>query len=947
MPPEAPPRLFLVDGYALIYRAFFALISRPLRTSKGENTSVAWGIANFLLRLRERHRPEYLAWVNDAGDSFRTARYPEYKSTREKLDAELQADFDRSVERVSELLTAFRVPLVSVDGYEADDVIATLADRGAERGWQVVIVSGDKDFYQLIRPRVALLNPGRGGPAAVEEQWVDDSNASERLGVPPSQVVDYLSLVGDSADNVPGVRGIGEKGAVQLLTEYGSLDRILEHAAEIPGKRAREALLAGGDSARLSRELVTIMRDVPVPVELDRLVEGVPDRDALVRLFAELEFHSLARKMAEGGAPAPVGTPATELEGAPPGPATDEESLAPEAPVVPPLAVTVIDDPAALPALIARLREAPLLSLDTETSSLEPHDAELIGLGLSIGPAETWYLPFGHRPPDGELAAPAPVRNLPPLSGPELAGLRQLLTDPAVPKAGHNIKYDWQVLRRAGVELAGVRYDSMLASFVVDPGRRSHGIDTLSLEHLGRPMRSFTDLTGKGKAQIPFAEVPVAVAAEYCGADSATVLMLREIFAPTLKAHALESLLDTIELPLVRVLVDMEWAGIAIDRARFGELSTELTRDLAQLEQDIAQLAGSDLNLNSPKQLAVLLFEKLQLPVQRRTKTGPSTDAEVLELLADMGHEVPRRIMEYRELQKLKSTYVDVLPLRINKTTGRIHTSYNQTGAATGRLSSNDPNLQNIPVRTRRGEEIRRGFVPAPGCAFVVADYSQIELRLMAHLSGDAAFVKAFQEGGDIHRQTASIIFNVPLEQVTSEMRSRAKTINFGTIYGQGAFSLAKMLGISQEDARNFIARYFERFSGVRAYLDRQVALAKEQGYVETLFGRRRYIPEIRDKNFNQRAFGERLAGNSPLQGSAADLIKIAMRRLHDALRDGGLTSRLLLQVHDELVVEAPEAEVARVVPMVREAMEGAVTLNVPLVVDVGVGPNWLDAKKG
>jgi DNA polymerase-1 len=947
MPPEAPPRLFLVDGYALIYRAFFALISRPLRTSKGENTSVAWGIANFLLRLRERHRPEYLAWVNDAGDSFRTARYPEYKSTREKLDAELQADFDRSVERVSELLTAFRVPLVSVDGYEADDVIATLADRGAERGWQVVIVSGDKDFYQLIRPRVALLNPGRGGPAAVEEQWVDDSNASERLGVPPSQVVDYLSLVGDSADNVPGVRGIGEKGAVQLLTEYGSLDRILEHAAEIPGKRAREALLAGGDSARLSRELVTIMRDVPVPVELDRLVEGVPDRDALVRLFAELEFHSLARKMAEGGAPAPVGTPATELEGAPPGPATDEESLAPEAPVVPPLAVTVIDDPAALPALIARLREAPLLSLDTETSSLEPHDAELIGLGLSIGPAETWYLPFGHRPPDGELAAPAPVRNLPPLSGPELAGLRQLLTDPAVPKAGHNIKYDWQVLRRAGVELAGVRYDSMLASFVVDPGRRSHGIDTLSLEHLGRPMRSFTDLTGKGKAQIPFAEVPVTVAAEYCGADSATVLMLREIFAPTLKAHALESLLDTIELPLVRVLVDMEWAGIAIDRARFGELSTELTRDLAQLEQDIAQLAGSDLNLNSPKQLAVLLFEKLQLPVQRRTKTGPSTDAEVLELLADMGHEVPRRIMEYRELQKLKSTYVDVLPLRINKTTGRIHTSYNQTGAATGRLSSNDPNLQNIPVRTRRGEEIRRGFVPAPGCAFVVADYSQIELRLMAHLSGDAAFVKAFQEGGDIHRQTASIIFNVPLEQVTSEMRSRAKTINFGTIYGQGAFSLAKMLGISQEDARNFIARYFERFSGVRAYLDRQVALAKEQGYVETLFGRRRYIPEIRDKNFNQRAFGERLAGNSPLQGSAADLIKIAMRRLHDALRDGGLTSRLLLQVHDELVVEAPEAEVARVVPMVREAMEGAVTLNVPLVVDVGVGPNWLDAKKG
>ncbi len=939
-PPEGPPRLFLIDGYALIYRAFFALITRPLRTSKGENTSVAWGIANFLLRLREQHRPEFLAWVNDAGDSFRTERYPEYKSTREKLDAELQADFDRSVERVSELLTAFRVPLVSVDGYEADDVIATLADRGADRGWQVVIVSGDKDFYQLIRPRVALLNPGRGGPAAVEEQWVDETNASERLGVPPSQVIDYLSLVGDSADNVPGVKGIGEKGAVQLLTEFGSLDRILEHAAEIPGKRAREALLAGADSARLSRELVTIMRNVPFDLDMTTLVEGVPDQAALVKLFAELEFHSLARKMSEGtaaGPDAPAGN----------GSATAPADTAAPAMAPPPFAVKVLDDPAELPGLVARLRQAPLVGLDTETSSLEPHDAELIGLGLSISLDETWYLPFGHRPPDGALAAPAPVRNLPAFGSAALAALREVLADPAVPKAGHNIKYDWQVLRRAGVELGGLAYDSMLASFVVDPGRRSHGIDTLSLEHLGRTMRSFTDLTGKGKAQIPFAEVPVSEAAAYCGADAATVLALRDVFAPTVKGHALEPLLQTIELPLVRVLVDMEWAGVAIDRARFAELSVELAGDLARLEREIAELAGSELNLNSPKQLAVLLFEKLQLPVQRRTKTGPSTDAEVLELLADMGHEVPRRIMEYRELQKLKSTYVDVLPLSINRTTGRIHTSYNQTGAATGRLSSNDPNLQNIPIRTRRGEEIRRGFVPAPGCKFVVADYSQIELRLMAHLSGDAAFVKAFKEGGDIHRQTASIIFNVPLDQVTGEMRSRAKTINFGTIYGQGAFSLAKMLGIPQEDARNFIAQYFERFSGVRAYLDRQVELARERGYVETLFGRRRYIPEIRDKNFNQRAFGERLAGNSPLQGSAADLIKIAMRRLHDALGQGGLQARLLLQVHDELVVEAPEAEVARVVPMIREAMEGAVTLNVPLVVDVGVGPNWLDAKKG
>jgi DNA polymerase-1 len=943
VPPSAggKPRLFLIDGYALIYRAFFALITRPLRTSKGENTSVAWGIANFLLRLRERHRPEYLAWINDAGDSFRTETYAEYKSTREKLDAELQADFDRSVERVSELLTAFRVPLVAVDGYEADDVIATLADRGADRGWQVAIVSGDKDFYQLIKPGIGLLNPGRGGPAAVEEQWVDETNASQRLGVPPSQVIDYLSLVGDTADNVPGVRGIGEKGAVQLLTQYGDLDTILARAAEIPGKRAREALLAGGDAARLSRALVTIKRDVPVSVELDTLVEGEPDREALVRLFVELEFHSLARKLSEG-ATAPVPADGSAVA----------ESEQPQAPAPPPTLavpitpVTVLDDPSELPALIATLRQAPIVALDTETSSLEPHDAELIGLGLSIGNGQTWYLPFGHRPPEGALAAPAPVRNLPPLTDPALADLKALLSDPSVPKAGHNIKYDWQVLRRAGVELGGVAYDSMLASFVVEPGRRSHGIDTLSLEHLSRPMRSFNDLTGKGKAQIPFAEVPVSQAADYCGSDSVTVLSLREIFAPTLKAHSLEKLLDTIEQPLVEVVVDMEWAGITIDRTLFARLSTELATDLARLEQDIARLAGSDLNLNSPKQLATLLFDKLQLPVQRKTKTGPSTDADTLELLAEMGHEVPRRIMEYRELQKLKSTYVDVLPLRINRTTGRIHTSFNQTGAATGRLSSSDPNLQNIPVRTRRGEEIRRGFVPAPGCSFVVADYSQIELRLMAHLSGDPAFVQAFREGGDIHRQTAAIIFGVPLDQVTSEMRGRAKTINFGTIYGQGAFALAKMLGITQEEARNFITQYFERFSGVRAFLDRQVELARERGYVETLFGRRRYIPEIRDKNFNQRAFGERLAGNSPLQGSAADLIKIAMIRLHSGLKSGKFAAKMLLQVHDELVLEAPTAEVDRVVKLVRDSMEGAATLNVPLVVDVGVGPNWLDAKK-
>ena len=931
-----PPQLFLIDGYALIYRAFFAMISRPLRTARGENTSAAWGVVNFLLRLREKYRPDYIAWINDAGVSFRSERYPDYKSTRQKLGQELQADFDRSVERICQLLDAFRVPILAVPGYEADDVIGTLAVRAADRGLQAVIVSGDKDFYQLIAPRIALLNPGRGGPAAVDEVWVDQSNASERLGVPPERVTDFLALVGDTSDNVPGVKGIGDKGALKLIADYGDLENILAHAAEIPGKRPREALQAQADAARLSRELVTIQRDVPVEFDLDQLTMAEPDREAVVRLLSELEFYSLARRFTGPGE-------AAEEPGEAPAP-TAADWLALD--TSPACECVVVDDPAGIPALVARLRAAPLVALDTETSSIEPHEADLIGLSLAVSPTEVWYLPISHRARGGDLAAPAPVTNLPPLTDPAMAPLADLLSDPSVPKAGHNVKYDWQVLRRAGIELAGVTYDSMLASFVLDPGRRSHAIDTLSLEHLGRGMQSYTDVAGKGKAEIPFAEVAIRAAADYCGADSATVLALHDFFEPMLAETGMKELFQSIEMPLVPVLTEMEWHGIAIDAALFAELSRELSEDLARLEIRIGEVAGEALNLNSPRQLAAILFEKQALPILKKTKTGPSTDADVLEQLAAMGHELPQLILDYRELQKLKSTYVDTLPTRVLRGTGRIHTSFNQTGAATGRLSSSEPNLQNIPIRTPRGEAIRRGFVPAEGRVFLVADYSQIELRLMAHLSGDPAFIEAFQQGGDIHRQTAALIFGVPAEAVTADMRSRAKTINFATIYGQGPFALSRKLGISLEDARLFIARYFERFAGVRAFLDRQVEIAREFGYVETIFKRRRYIPEIKDRNFNMRAYGERNAQNSPLQGSAADLIKVAMVRIHDALAAQRLESRMLLQVHDELVFEVPPAELEAMRALVREHMEGAALLRVPLVVDLGVGPNWLDAKR-
>ena len=938
MPSHDPPQLFLVDGHALIYRAFYALISRPLRTSRGENTSAAWGVVNFLLRLQTKYRPDYLVWVLDAGDSFRTQRFPDYKSTRTKLGQELQADFDLALEQVNALLAAFRVPVLAVPGYEADDVIATLARREAEAGRQVVIVSGDKDFHQLVGTRIALLNPGRGGPAGVEEHWVDERNAAERLGVPPRQVPDYLALVGDTSDNVPGVRGIGEKGAVQLLSQYGDLDTLLARAAELPGKRAREALQQYSAEARLSLELVTLKTDVPLSLELGTAVMREPDRPALLKELTRLEFHSLAKRLMEAEGPAePLALP---IPGEPAAPVVPQPNSAS-------LQACVIDAVERLPELVAALRAAPLVALDTEASSLEPRDAELIGLSLAIAPDQAWYLPFGHRPRSGELAAPAPVTNLPPLSDPACAALADLLRDPAVKKAGHDIKYAWQVLRRAGVELAGVVYDTMLASFVLDPGRRSHGIDTLSLDHLGTPVRSYGDSASKGKAQIPFAEVAIPEAAAYCGADSAIVLGLRDVFAPRLAQTALQPLLDDIEMPLVEVLVDMEWAGIGIDPALFTRMSRELGTDLRRLEVEIARAAGTDFNVNSPRQLATVLYEKLQLPIFKRTRTGPSTDADVLEQLAEQGHEVPRLLLEYRELQKLRSTYVDVLPAKVHPLTGRIHTSFNQVGAATGRLSSAEPNLQNIPIRTPRGEEIRRGFVPTPGWKFVIADYSQIELRLMAHLSEDPAFIAAFQTGADIHRQTAAIIFGVELAGVTPEMRARAKTINFGTIYGQGAFALSRMLGITQEEAKAFIAEYFRRFAGVRAFLDHQVRLAREQGYVETLFGRRRYIPEVRDRNFNTRAFGERQAQNAPLQGSAADLIKLAMVRLHRALRDQRFAARLLLQVHDELVLEAPLEEVERVSDLVKRHMEGAAQLKVPLVVEVGVGDNWLDAKGG
>ena len=907
-------RLFVIDGYALIYRAFFAMISRPLRTSRGENASAVWGVANFLHRLTAEHHPDLVAWVHDAGSSFRTDVFPDYKATREKLDDELQDDFDRSVERIEELLECFGVPLVAVEGYEADDVIGTLAAQGEAAGYETVIVSGDKDFYQLIGPNVKLLNPGRRGPAAVDEQWVDMSNAHERLGVPPQQVVDFLALVGDSSDNIPGVRGVGEKTARKLLEAYGDLDSVLEHAAEVKGKRAREALLEHADNARLSRQLVTLHRDVPLDFSASELTAKPQDVERLRRLYVELEFHSLLQKV--GTAPVPRGK-AEEL-------------------------LTLVQCGADVAAAVDAVRQEAAVSVRSVATFGGAVQASLVGVALAVADGRTWYFPFAHIDEGGELVHSEPIENLPPLGHPDLRPLAGLLADPRVPKAGHNIKEDWLLFRRHGVELAGVVYDSMLASYLVDPGRRTHALDALASEHLGVQIPQPDKLVHKGQT---VAHLGVGPAAECFGGAASAILRLEAFFAPQLETYALAPLLEEIEIPLIGVLVDMEWTGIAIDVDRLGVLSAEFAAALSSLQKQIFEEAGSEFNINSTQQLRHVLFEKLNLPVLKKTKTGPSTDASVLAELAALGFELPQHLLAYRELSKLQSTYVDVLPSYVIPATGRIHTSFSQTGAATGRLSSSDPNLQNIPVRTPRGEEIRRCFVPAAGSRFIVADYSQIELRLLAHLSQDPAFLEAFRRGGDVHRETAAVIFDVAPEAVTAEMRAQAKTINFATIYGQGAFALSRQLGITQDEARAFIDLYFERFAGVRAYLDECVARAKQLGYAETLFGRRRYIPELKDRTHNVRAFGERVAMNSPLQGSAADLIKRAMINISIGLHAVGLHSVLLLQVHDELVVEAPVDEVERTKALVQQDMENAATLSVPLVVDVGVGSNWMDAK--
>lgn len=922
VPPKTVPRLFLIDAYALIYRAFFAFIRRPLINSRGENTSAPFGFTNFLLEVLEECEPDYLAVVFDAGTSGRDEVYPSYKATRDTMPDELKW----SLPRISEVIDALGVRGIVLDGWEADDVIGTLAQRAAEAGMEAVIVSADKDYYQLVGSHVVLMNPGRGGAAGFGAEWVDETSAPQKFGVPPARVVDYLALVGDASDNVPGAPGIGPKTALKLIEKYGAVEDILARAPDVSGRRTRDSLLMHADTIRLSKQLVTIQTDVPLgELEVEHLRVGEPDCARLRELFVALEFRALV----------------DQFTAAPAGPVEPEVSTGR-------MRYLAITEPDRIGELVAGIREQGWVAVECETSGPDAMRASLVGIALAVDAGKAYYLPFGHRSPsEFELGAGAEgVTNLPMFDDPRIAPLKDLLEDPDVRKIGQDLKRDLIILWRCGVELTGLWFDTMVASYVLDPGRRTHSLEALALDVLAQKTISYTDVAGRGQKQISFAQVTLDAARGYVCQGADCSLRLHKRFCPELEENGMDVLFHELEMPLVPVLARMQRHGVRINDGFFRAMSRQLNEELKLLQQEIWRESGTEFNVNSTPQLRDVLFERLALPVIKRTKTGPSTDASVLAELAGQGHRVPVALLEYRELEKLRGTYVDALPALVSPETGRIHTSFNQTVAATGRLSSSDPNLQNIPVRTALGREIRKGFVAEEGYQLLAVDYSQIELRILAHFSGDAPLVGAFREGIDVHRQTAAVVFDVPINRVSAEQRAQAKTINFATLYGQGPFALAQQLGTSQADAKAFIGAYFERFSGVRRYLDETVETAHEKGYVETLLGRRRFIPELESRNWNIRQFGERVAQNTPIQGTAADLIKTAMIDLDRVLEASGWGARLLLTVHDELLLEVPEDHVDHVLPVVVELMKNAITLDVPIDVDYGIGNTWYAAKR-
>jgi DNA polymerase-1 len=924
--------LVLVDASGWLFRAYHAL--PPLTNSKGEPTGAVFGFINMLRRLEKDHAPKRIAVIFDApGRTFREDIYAEYKAHRDATPPDLSAQFPKIVE----LVEAMGLPLLAVSGVEADDVIGTLAKAGEAAGHEVLIVTSDKDMAQLVNGHVKLVD-------TMKNRLMDPAGVVEKFGVPPERIVDYLALIGDTSDNIPGVPLVGPKTAAKWLSEYGSLDAIIAQADAIKGK-AGENLRSVLAQFPMTRALATIRCDVELPLALDELVPKGPDAEKLAALYRKLEFNKLADEVATasngrhsredsasgsngGGNPVLEASAQTAQLNSRLG----EESSESIATSTKTEAIAVLDE-AALASMIDALEGAELICVDTETDALDAMSAGLVGFAFAIESGKGWYVPLTHD----YLGAPKQLDR-----DAVLARLKLLLEDSAKPKLGQHLKYDLNVLRRHGIDVRGVAFDTMLESYVLDAAGNRHDMDTLALKYLAHETIKFADVAGKGKSQLTFNQVDIETATAYSAEDADITLRLHQALYPKVcEIESLKQVFETIEMPLVPVLADMEFAGVKVDTALLARISGELAVKMEEIQNQVWQEAGGEFNLGSPKQLQTILYEKLQLPVLGKTPKGdPSTAENVLEELAAQ-HPLPRLILDWRGMSKLRSTYTDNLPQQVNARTGRIHTSYHQAVAATGRLSSSDPNLQNIPVRTAEGRRIRQAFVAEAGNALLSIDYSQIELRLMAHFSGDAKLQEAFAKGLDIHQATAAEVFNLPLEQAAGEPRRAAKAINFGLIYGISAFGLAKQLGIGRAEAGEYIDRFFARYPGVRRFMDETRLAAHERGYVETLYGRRLYLPEINSRNAGQRQYAERTAINAPLQGTAADLIKRTMIDIHAWLAAEHPDVRMIMQVHDELVFEASAARLQELGGVIARRMCRAAELAVPLVADWGVGANW------
>jgi len=894
--------LYLIDGHAQIFRAYYARFSESLNAPSGEPTKATYVFTQMLLGILRDQKPDYLAVTLDFGDASteRKQFYPEYKANRDATPE----DFGPQVKRICQLLEIMKVPTFSVRGQEADDIIATIAHRLRGEDLEVRVVSRDKDLHQILTDKVKLWDPQK-------DEILDATSLVEAKGYTPEQAVEIQTLTGDSTDNVPGVPGIGPKKALGLVQKYGNVAGVVEHVEELTPKM-RENVKAHGDRFDLTRRLVTLSTEVEIDFDLKACDVEAMEPTALRPVFQELGFDSLVERIGGAGE-------------------SDDDAREPQERGV----CHLVDDEDKLAAFIAELRQQSRVAIDTETTSLRPVDCDLIGISVAWQAGEGWYLPL--RSNTGKTLDAEDA----------LAALRPILEDASIEKVGQNIKYDIIVLRCAGIELRGVVFDTMVASYLLDSSRRSHGMDALAKELLKYDTISITELIGKGKKQKSMLDVELADLATYAAEDADVTWRLGELLRPQIETATFADLFADVEMPLVEVLAEMERTGVTIDRERLEVTSHRLSERVEELRSEIFKVAGHEFTLDSPKQLAEVLFDELGLRVVKKTKTGRSTDASVLQTLAvETVHPLPQLVLEYRESQKLLSTYVAPLPSLISERTGRVHASFNQTVTATGRLSSSDPNLQNIPVRTEQGREIRRAFVPsAADRVLITADYSQIELRILAHLSNDDALISAFRADEDIHRFVAAQIAGVSPDDVTKTQRNRAKAVNFGIIYGQGAFGLARSLGISRGEARDFIADYKARYPGIVSFMDQCVLQAETQGSVATMLGRRRPIPEIASRNRNLRALGERLAINTVVQGSAADLIKIAMVRIARDSRADGLDLQMLIQVHDELVLEAPGDRVAEYAEFVRERMATAIPMQIPVKVDVAWGENWLEGK--